>query len=211
MHFRNMAERVVERCAFWFSDPAERLQFLQRATAPASGIETRSKFGSTVRWALARWDFSRRLLLVVGLIVLGVSVLVGTVVVEASSRRSAAAPSIDAHRPPAVPMVDELADPKPAPVPRIWLVESQPDFDQYSNGLRVENQFATSTAPRKYVAFERGPNGSRSARRRSDPAGIVFHTTESHMAPFEEDQNRTLQRAARGCWNTSRADGPIIS
>ena len=33
---------------------------------------------------------------------------------------------------------------------------------------------------------------------RSDPAGIVFHTTESHLAPFEEDQNRALRRDGEG-------------
>ena len=38
----------------------------------------------------------------------------------------------------------------------------------------------------------------RRARLRLDPAGIVFHTTESHMAPFEEEQNGTLRRAGEG-------------
>jgi hypothetical protein len=36
------------------------------------------------------------------------------------------------------------------------------------------------------------------ARLRFDPVGIVFHTTESHIAPFEEEQNGTLRRAGEG-------------
>src|ERR1700680_2386004 len=39
MHLRDMAERLVERCARCFSDPAERLQFLRRATAPCVDAE----------------------------------------------------------------------------------------------------------------------------------------------------------------------------
>jgi len=33
---------------------------------------------------------------------------------------------------------------------------------------------------------------------RSEPAVIVYHTTESHLAPFEGDQNRMLRRAGEG-------------
>jgi hypothetical protein len=32
----------------------------------------------------------------------------------------------------------------------------------------------------------------------ADPAGIVYHTTESHIAPFAEESNRTLRRAVLG-------------
>jgi hypothetical protein len=77
-------------------------------------------------------------------------------------------------------------------------VEATQGFDLYSNGLRVENQFATASGPRKYLAFARNPEGPEAPQWRSVPAGIVFHTTESHMAPFEEDHNQTLRRAGEG-------------
>jgi hypothetical protein len=89
--------------------------------------------------------------------------------------------------------------PKPEPAPAsVWLVESNPRFELYSNGLQVENQYITGTQPRSYLAFAREGMDPRRARLRLDPAGIVFHTTESHMAPFEEDQNGTLKRAGEG-------------
>ena len=78
----------------------------------------------------------------------------------------------------------------------VWLVKKTPQFDLYSNGLRIENQYASSTEPRRYLAFAR--TGSKAARWHTEPEGIVFHTTESHIAPFEEDQNQVLQRAGEG-------------
>jgi hypothetical protein len=83
-------------------------------------------------------------------------------------------------------------------LPRAWLVESSKQSDLYSNGLRVENQFAACTAARRYLAFPRARPGPLSGEWRSKPAGIVFHTTESHLAPFAEDQNRTLRREGEG-------------
>jgi len=81
---------------------------------------------------------------------------------------------------------------------RVWLVETNERFELYSNGLQVQDQFATSTQPRSYFAFSREGTDGRASKLRFDPVGIVFHTTESHMAPFEEDQNRTLRRAGEG-------------
>jgi hypothetical protein len=81
---------------------------------------------------------------------------------------------------------------------RVWLVEAAEGSDLYSNGLRVENQFAASTTPRKYLAFSSAEIESGGGEWRSEPAGIVFHTTESHLAPFEEDQNRVLRRDGEG-------------
>ena len=84
------------------------------------------------------------------------------------------------------------------PADRIWLVQESEQFDLYSNGLRIENQYAAGTSPRHYLAFPRSETQAGRAQWRTEPAGIVFHTTESHMAPFEEDQNQTLQRAGEG-------------
>ena len=86
----------------------------------------------------------------------------------------------------------------------VWLVQTTPQFDLYSNGLRIEEQYATFTEPRRYLAF---------ARTRAGPiasAGRMAHRTGRHrlshhrepLAPFEESQNRSLRRAGRGCSNT---------
>ncbi|HTW67202.1 MAG TPA: peptidoglycan recognition family protein [Bryobacteraceae bacterium] len=84
------------------------------------------------------------------------------------------------------------------PAGPVWLVKNTPQFDLYSNGLRIENQYATATEPRHYLAFARTGSRLDAAQWRREPEGIVFHTTESHIAPFEEDQNQVLQRAGEG-------------
>jgi len=84
----------------------------------------------------------------------------------------------------------------PSDIPHVWPVEQNRDYDLYSNGLRVENDLAVANQPRSYrlipirESLESGPL-------RDQPAGIVFHTTESDQAPFAEDQSRTLQRIGR--------------
>jgi hypothetical protein len=77
----------------------------------------------------------------------------------------------------------------------VWLVESQKGYEIYSNGLRVENRFAIANRVRSFVAFDRRVPGTPPGMTGTDPAGIVFHTTESHSAPFEPGQNRALKRA----------------
>lgn len=81
---------------------------------------------------------------------------------------------------------------------KIWQVESTKDFENYSNGLRIEKAFATPNRTRpKYRVFQR--NGPRADKyeMRSNIAGIVYHTTESHIAPFQKDSNDLLRRAGR--------------
>lgn len=73
-------------------------------------------------------------------------------------------------------------------------MEKASDFETYSNGLRIENQYAVSHRPRAYVAYTYdNPEGTR-GEKRTDPAGIVYHTTESLQAPFESSQNNRLKR-----------------
>jgi hypothetical protein len=82
---------------------------------------------------------------------------------------------------------------------KIWVVQNTAQFELYSNGLRVEERYATSTAPRRYLALaRRGAGNASGAQWRTEPAGIVYRTTESHLAPFEEEQNESLRRAGEG-------------
>jgi len=77
----------------------------------------------------------------------------------------------------------------------VWQVEKTEDFETYSNGLRIENQFAVGHRPRAYVALSYGSDGT-GGEHQTDPVGIVYHTTESLQAPFEPSQNKVLKQAA---------------
>ncbi|HXI42499.1 MAG TPA: peptidoglycan recognition family protein [Bryobacteraceae bacterium] len=79
--------------------------------------------------------------------------------------------------------------------PRVSVVARQASVEIYSNGLRVDNEFLTTTRARSFHPFDR--KRWRASATESQPAGIVFHTTESRMAPFEPNQNSRLQRNER--------------
>lgn len=77
----------------------------------------------------------------------------------------------------------------------VWLVDKTQDFETYSNGLRIDNRYAVPNEPRvSYPVYQRGAIDASKHEWRSQPAGIVFHTTESDQAAFEADQNKKLKR-----------------
>jgi hypothetical protein len=91
--------------------------------------------------------------------------------------------------------------PAPAPqpagaeAPKVWQVEVTRDYETYSNGLRIEKAYETSGNERvPYPVYRRRDPQLASAEMRSGPAGIVYHTTESHMAPFEPEQTGQMRR-----------------
>lgn len=87
-----------------------------------------------------------------------------------------------AERPPVL-----LAAPRNLPepaLPAVWLAEQQPAFETWSNGLRIERRFEVSHEPRQYRAYPLGRQSPSPSAPRTEPAGIVFHTTESHQADF---------------------------
>jgi hypothetical protein len=81
----------------------------------------------------------------------------------------------------------------PPEVPNVWMIEPAKDHEIYSNGLRVETRFAVANEARLY-RLEARVRSSEGGPQRSQPAGIVYHTTESDQLPFEADQTRALQR-----------------
>jgi len=76
----------------------------------------------------------------------------------------------------------------------VWQVEQSGDSEVYSNGLRIDTRFTVANRPRVYTAFHRDGASSAKPVRRSLPAGIVFHTTESCQAPFEAQDTPVLKR-----------------
>ena len=86
--------------------------------------------------------------------------------------------------------------------PKIWVVEKTPEFEVYSNGLRIENQYAVSNQDRLfYPVYQRSAIDPDQPEWRSQPAGIVYHTTESDQADFEPDQNGQLKRIGKDVLN----------
>ncbi len=80
-------------------------------------------------------------------------------------------------------------------MPNVWPVEQTGQYDLYSNGLRIENSLGIANEPRSYrpIARDSGAPGPL----REQPAGIVFHTTESGQAPYEVAQRRRLKLIGR--------------
>ncbi len=84
---------------------------------------------------------------------------------------------------------------------QIWIVEQKNGYEIYSNGLRIEAAGAATHTPRRYIPLPRhkpetwrqepDPNTAR----RTAPAGIVYHTTESELFPFQPSSNRAIQFA----------------
>jgi hypothetical protein len=154
-------------------DPVTRLRFL-KAVAPSR--------------ARSRWR--RRFYLAAAIICATAAVVLipvaATSRLRASARVEKAVPRIEAAPLPVagVQAVVQASS-------NVWLVEKTAESETYSNGLRIDNHFLVTTHKRSYLAFP--ADGSRPVSR-TELAGIVFHTTESMQAPFEESENRVLKR-----------------
>jgi hypothetical protein len=158
----------IERRAQKISDPLERLRYLRRAAGAAP--HPRAQPGWTWTWLAS--------------FVLAAAVLPLHSVSDANVRRT-----LDLRAP--------LQPPRPAPaIPNVWLVDKTREFEVYSNGLRVETLLSVAGEPRWYSLIVRGPE-MQFGPRRAQPAGIVFHTTESDTAPFQPEQNHNLQRIGK--------------
>jgi hypothetical protein len=79
--------------------------------------------------------------------------------------------------------------------PDVWLVDKTHDFETYSNGLRIDDRFVAPNQRRIfYPVYQRRAIDPEEPEWRSEPAGIVYHTTESDQARFTADQNARLKR-----------------
>lgn len=78
---------------------------------------------------------------------------------------------------------------------KVWLVDKTNDFEAYSNGLRIDDRYAVTNETRVfYPVYRRGTVDPDQPEWRSEPAGIVYHTTESDQADFDPGQNGNLKR-----------------
>jgi len=162
--FRQWTETVAGA----IGDPVRRLRFL-RAVSPSL---MNSRSGKIRR--------------IVGLAVFSGTVLATVAFVLYSHASARVIPM------PVVPAVRHAPAQAAPRVQSVWQVEDRNGFEVYSNGLRIDNRSAVANHPRSYLAFPVSNNGV--PQRRSQPAGIVFHSTESQIAPFEAGHNEALKK-----------------
>jgi hypothetical protein len=163
----------------WFAgriirDPVVRLRFLRAAAPPADPPPPP---------APRRLRPIIRLLL---LLLVPLAVLVSFALVRAAARVEPPGAPVRRIKPAAAAQGQRPAD--------VWEVEKSREAETYSNGLRIDNHFAVSNHRRSYRAFPADRPKGEGGPLRSDPVGIVFHTTESLQAPFESQQNGALKR-----------------
>lgn len=156
----------------WFAkridDPVARLKFLRTVT-PLAVPQARRR---------PLWRFVLAAALLLG-------VLGSLFLIRASAR---------------VKIAETVTRPKPAqeaatpPVAPVWLVEKSADSETYSNGLRIDTRFERANHARSYLVFPADQPDDGAGVRRTQPAGIVFHTTESRQIPFEASANGALKQ-----------------
>lgn len=176
------ASLPLEQEAERISDPVERLRFLRRhASAPvpqplaAPAPEPVAPVFQTIAAAKPSWPKF-------ALVALGVLILAA---VLWSFRQ--ASPEVPEVAIPAVPV------PGPPP-PHVWQVERSAKEEVYSNGLSIDLSFATNNRPRaEFPIYELAGASTAPVSAGTAPRGIVFHTTESDLAPFEEEANKQLK------------------
>ena len=79
----------------------------------------------------------------------------------------------------------------------VWQVEEREGVELYSNGLIISNEYRTHTGPRSYPGFESENPRWETARWRSAPVGLVYHTTESDLTEFAAANNSEILRGGR--------------
>jgi len=112
-------------------------------------------------------------------------------------RAKPAPPAAPSPAPAALPVIAEALDPLPRAVApaRIWMADSGPGFELYSNGLRIDTTYAVEGEPRRYRVFGIGRGMGTEIHDR--PAGIVYHTSESDIWPLEESFNERLRDSSQ--------------
>jgi len=174
----NAAKRLTSKVIGWraarIDDPVDRLRFLRKSVGDRSPMtlarpETR-RFLRDNRWKIAG-------VLTIALAWPAMEATRGTVRLLASDGVIGASSGSGGGE----------------TFPNVWLQEQDSRSETWSNGLRVEKKFETDNEPRRFEAYARGKEDQAAPVQLEAPAGIVYHTTESHLAPLEEGQSRRLR------------------
>jgi hypothetical protein len=167
-HLSFAAVRKIERRAYRISDPIERLRYLRQATGEGPPAESRPA-----------WRRLASVVLALAVIPLGSDANV-RMRTNVKRSRSAIRGTVSQW----------------SYAPDVWLAERTAESELYSNGLRIERRFEIANEPRVYTPVHRDSNKA-AGPLLSQPAGIVFHTTEGDQAPFEAEQSQNLNRISR--------------
>jgi len=180
---RNLAGKYVESRAGQIQDPVQRLRYLQNNMGSITGqpVLHAPKTSRARKFA-----------------VLGLALLLGCLLIPkykaSSGSKASLAPSSLTH--PAISAGVNLRTPDI--IPNVWLVDQSRDFETYSNGLRVDDRYVKPNQRRIfYPVYQRGAIDATQPEWRSEPAGIVYHTTESDQARFTADENARLKRIGK--------------
>jgi len=174
---RSIEQRSIGLVAGHIDDPLIRLRFLRAVTPRERWDGGRGRWGAFLRY------------LYLLLAVVPLTLIVALLAVHAAARAPAPAPA--PWKPPAA-VAHRVSAPMPS-LPEIWMVEKNSTEEVFSNGLHIDTRFTVSNHPRSYLAFPVDGRANRAVRR-TVPAGIVFHTTESLQIPFEAVRNGALKR-----------------
>jgi len=161
---------VVEHIARHIGDPVTRLRFLQ-VVGPAT-VLPRSR----------RWKY----LIPVALAAVAAGLFFGGEILWKAFAPARLGVRVASAAAPVVVGAPRL--------PEVWQVDNSEQAEVYSNGLRIDSRYTVSTDPRAYLAFPVSGTESSHGVRRQDPAGIVFHSSESPQLPFLPGENRELKR-----------------
>ena len=179
---RSLMGCFIERRAGQFQDPVQRLRYLQSSMGTVTGrpVLHATKSGRAQKLAM-----------------LGVAMLLGYLLIPKYKASSRIPPVVKMSVPPP-PIAQASVAPVPDTIANVWLVDQSRDFETYSNGLRIDDRFVTPFQRRIfYAVYQRGAIDASQPEFRSEPAGIVYHTTESDQARFTPDQNARLKRIAK--------------
>ena len=96
--------------------------------------------------------------------------------------------------------------PAGAGITKVWLAEHGDGYEFYSNGARVFTEHETAGTPRNFYRFRLSTLGAGAdeGERLTRPVGIIYHISESDLAPFDDQHNSSLQRHSRGLLEYAR-------
>ena len=164
----------IERKAGQIIDPVERLRYLQRSSAILQ-----PRLQPSVSWRKRKLPALGMILLFACLLTPGYTASHTKPTFSLGSITRVSAAGVDT-------------------VPDVWLVDKSNDFETFSNGLRIDDRYTAPNQKRVfYPVYQRGSIDAEQPEWRSEPAGIVYHTTESDQARFTEDQNARLKRIGK--------------
>lgn len=92
-------------------------------------------------------------------------------------------------------VLENFPDRQTIPPKNVWLVSKEGNEELWSNGLRVDTSFETPGEPRSFFGFPK--DGTPPVPLGGQPVGIVYHASQSDMAPLAPEFNRDILTTTR--------------